>query len=240
MPPPIPPAPSADETQQLLMQGGWFAGLPLAARQHLVATGRVVALTNHQPLFARGDACDGIYAVLTGAMLVQNTSADGRDNLVALITPPNWLGEISVIDDGPRTHWASARGPARVLWVPRAALDDWLAHDPEGWRHLARLLTHKMRVLMRKLEDLALRPAATRLARELFDLAHHYGTRPAGDGPIPIWLNQEELAAMLSLTRQTVSELLADLQRQGVVQRRYGSMEVLDLVKLKALADHTG
>lgn len=231
------PAPdSADQTHHLLMQGGWFAGLPSTAQEHLIQHGQVLTLAHRQPLFARGDRCDGIYAVLTGAVLVQNTSADGRESLVALITPPNWLGEISVIDEGPRTHGASARGPARVLWVPRLALNEWLQQDPEGWRYLARLLTHKMRVLMRKLEDLALHPAPTRLARELLDLAHHYGTRPTGDGPVPIWLNQEELAAMLSLTRQTVSELLANLQRQGVVQRRYGGIEVLDLGRLKALA----
>jgi Mn-dependent DtxR family transcriptional regulator len=41
---------------------------------------------------------------------------------------------------------------------------------------------------------------------------------------------------MLSLSRQTTNQLLKDLQGQGVVDLKYGEIEILDAERLRALA----
>ncbi|WP_375140881.1 helix-turn-helix domain-containing protein [Ideonella aquatica] len=48
-------------------------------------------------------------------------------------------------------------------------------------------------------------------------------------------LNQEQLGAMLALTRQTVSETLRDFETRGWVRRGYGQIELLDPEALRAL-----
>jgi CRP-like cAMP-binding protein len=49
-------------------------------------------------------------------------------------------------------------------------------------------------------------------------------------------LPQEQLASMLSLSRQTTNQLLKDLQGQGVLNLKYGEIEILDAERLRALA----
>jgi Mn-dependent DtxR family transcriptional regulator len=46
-------------------------------------------------------------------------------------------------------------------------------------------------------------------------------------------VNQQQLGAMLSLTRQTVSEVLREFEARGLVKRRYGAIELLDWAALE-------
>ncbi|WP_153565769.1 helix-turn-helix domain-containing protein, partial [Pseudomonas aeruginosa] len=47
-------------------------------------------------------------------------------------------------------------------------------------------------------------------------------------------LPQEQLALMLSLSRQTTNQILKDLEAQGILQLSYGGIEILDLAGLRA------
>jgi CRP-like cAMP-binding protein len=49
-------------------------------------------------------------------------------------------------------------------------------------------------------------------------------------------LPQEQLASMLSLSRQTTNQLLKELEGQGIVSLRYGEIEITDAERLRALA----
>jgi CRP-like cAMP-binding protein len=77
-------------------------------------------------------------------------------------------------------------------------------------------------------------PTAARLAHRLLMIAEGYGEI---DPPRRVLqLPQEQLASMLSLSRQTTNQILNDLQGQGIVNLKYGEIEILDAERLRALA----
>ncbi|MNY81824.1 hypothetical protein D3C86_2235990 [compost metagenome] len=47
---------------------------------------------------------------------------------------------------------------------------------------------------------------------------------------------QEQLAMMLSLSRQTTNQILKDLEAQGALRLTYGEIEILDLDLLQHAA----
>jgi len=96
------------------------------------------------------------------------------------------------------------------------------------------LMSQKLRLTFIHLEQLSLMPAPTRLAHRLLMIAHGYGEI---DPPRRLLqLPQEQLASMLSLSRQTTNQMLKDLQGQGIVSLGYGEIEILDIERLRALA----
>ena len=118
---------------------------------------------------------------------------------------------------------------SRVLLVPRAALQRLLAADPQWWHHLGQLLAEKVRALFVSLEDMAILAAPQRVARRLLAMAHGHGMLAPGIIRPTIAVSQEQLGAMLSLTRQTISEVLREFEARGWLKRRYGAIELLDL-----------
>ncbi|CAK17050.1 Crp/Fnr family transcriptional regulator [Pseudomonas entomophila] len=221
-----------------LLHGQWFRQLPVHVQDSLLALARFRELAPGQCLFQRGDAPCGLYAVLDGAMRVGAVSSEGKEALLTLVEAPNWFGEISLFDGQPRTHDAFAEGATRLLWIPQAPLLEWLDREPWHWRELALLMSHKLRWVFIALEQQSLLAAAPRLAHRLLQIAEGYGERD-----VPQWrlqLSQEQLALMLSLSRQTINQILRSLEQSGVVRLGYGEVEIVDAPRLRAMAQHPG
>jgi len=82
------------------------------------------------------------------------------------------------------------------------------------------------------LEDLALEPPRVRLARCLINLFEGYGQRKA-EPPHRVRVSQERLGLMLSLTRQTVNELLRQMEKESIIECERGGVRVLDVGRLR-------
>lgn len=222
----------------LLTTGRWFAGLPGAFADDLLAAARLRPLTDGQQLFARGDAPSGLYAVVEGVIRVSGVDPSGKEAVLALLEPPTWFGEISVFDGLPRTHDATAEGEATLVEVAPGPLAAVLAADPARWRALGLLMAHQLRLVFVALEDLALQPPAQRVARRLAMMARGYGERGEGSRRV-VEVRQEQLAQMLAMSRQTTNQILKDLEARGLVRLKYGEVEIVDLAALDAAGELT-
>jgi CRP/FNR family transcriptional regulator, cyclic AMP receptor protein len=220
--------------RERLMSGQWFSRLPVQLQDSLLANARLRSLAPGQRLFQRGDPPCGLYAVLEGTVRIGAVSEEGKEALLSLVEAPHWFGEISLFDGQPRTHDAYAVGPCSLLNVPQAALLELLDEHPQYWRQLALLMSHKLRLTFINLEQLSLMPAPARVANRLLMIARGYGET---DTPRRVLhLPQEQLALLLSLSRQTTNQILKDLQGQGILKLGYGEIEILDEARLRVLA----
>lgn len=214
--------------------GSWFRGSPAALQQALRRPGVVRHCANRQWLFARGDAPDGLYCVVSGAVCVAGVREDGRQALLTLVEPPQWFGEISLLDGLPRTHDAWAHGPCTIVHVPQGPLLAVLDAEPALWRAIGQLAAGKMRAAFVSMEHDALLPPVRRVAARLLLMAEGFGEL-GRQSRKTTRLSQEQLAVMLGLSRQTVNQALQALAAEGVVQTGRGFIEIKSLAGLRAL-----
>jgi CRP/FNR family transcriptional regulator, cyclic AMP receptor protein len=229
---------SAAITQEqlaVLKSSEWFAALEPAFQQAVLASSRVRVLAAGNAVFHRGDPSDGIYCVLSGAIRFGAVTPSGRESMVGLVEAPEWFGEIALFDGGVRTHDAWADVTSTVLHVPLRHLTRMLASDPGAWQHVGRLVVRKLRIALALLEDLALEPPRVRLARCLINLFEGYGGRKA-EPPYRVRVSQERLGMMLSLSRQTVNELLRQMDQESIIQCERGGVRILDPGRLREAA----
>lgn len=216
-----------------LLAGHWYSHLPAELQNSLLGMSRVRRLVPGHRLFQRGDPPCGMYAVLEGAVRIGAVNEQGKEALLSVVEAPHWFGEICLFDGQPRTHDAVSVGRCTLLHLPQAPLMAFLQEHPVYWRDIARLMSHKLRLTFINLEHLSLMPAPVRVANRLLMIAEGYGEiEPARR---VLQLPQEQLALMLSLSRQTTNQILKELQGQGIVQLAYGEIEILDIERLRAL-----
>lgn len=215
-----------------IASGRWFGGLPAALQDALLDGAVLHSLDTGQCLFARGDAFDGIYSVVRGALRTVGVSENGKEAMLAILEPCSWFGEIALFDGLARTHDVIADQPSLVLRVPKAALDSLLAANPGWWYWFGLLQSQKMRFAFIALEEAALLPAPIRVARRIVFIAEGYGEwqdRSRRILPLP----QDQLASMLSLSRQTINQVLRQLEGQGLIKLHYRELEILDIDGLR-------
>ncbi|MCU7648465.1 Crp/Fnr family transcriptional regulator [Pseudomonas piscis] len=220
--------------RECLMAGQWFSHLPASLQDSLLDNARLRRLAPGQYLFRRGDPPCGLYAMVEGVVRVGAVSEQGKEALLSLVEAPHWFGEICLFDGQPRTHDACAEGACTLLQVPQASLVRLLDEHPAYWRQFALLMSHKLRLAFINLEQLSLMPAPARVANRLLAMAAGYGE--VAQSRRLLQLPQEQLALMLSLSRQTTNQILKDLQHQGILRLSYGEIEILDAERLRALA----
>lgn len=226
--------PSPDQ-RALVEAGSWFSSLPAALQGELLAIARIVSLRTGERLFARGAAADGLYTVLDGSIRITMVSDSGKEAILNIFVAPHWFGEIALFDGERRTHDAWANGNTTLVHVPQVPLLALLEREPRYWQDLGRLLTHKIRHLLTMVDDNALQPAPVRLARRLLAIADGYGELRTEAVP-SIRIAQEQLGQMVSITRQTVNQILRQFEAEGMIRLGRSDIRILDREALRRLA----
>jgi CRP/FNR family cyclic AMP-dependent transcriptional regulator len=226
---------SALELLAPLSANPWFGALPLAERRNVLKASERLRIAPGEMLFRQGDAVPpgtgAFYGLISGAIKASSLREDGKEAILAVLEAGNWFGEISLIDGHPRTHDATALGPAEVLVLPRAAFDELMLR-PAFAQAVCRMLAARVRSLYGMVEDATLRSTRARVARRLLLLARGDATQASDPRPV-IPVSQEALAMMLGITRQTLSKELKALVQAKAVVLGYGRIEIASVAALE-------
>ena len=104
-------------------------------------------------LMEQGDPPGALYAVLRGRFKVYLTDANGKELVVDIRGPGQYVGEMA-LDGSPRSASVKAMEPCEVAEIPRAELTGLLLRHPELALHIIRNLIGLARGLNAKtLED---------------------------------------------------------------------------------------
>lgn len=220
--------------RRIVASGRWFGSLPSSLQQALCDNARPVTLRAGELLFQRGDDNNGLYGMVDGAVRFGAVNAAGKESVVGLAEPPQWFGEVALLDGDRRTHHAWADSDATLIHVPLPAITRWLDEHPAHWQYIGQLAVHKLRVMFAAIEDASLHSSRERLIRCLVLLARAYGERDVSPMQT-LRVSQERLGSMLSLSRQTVNALLQGLEREQLVVCERGGVRILDLGRLLEL-----
>lgn len=226
----------ASEHQAVLMSNPWFAQLPERIRLDVIGRGRIRLLPDGQRLFARGNAPDGVYCILSGAVRLCSMNREGRETLLDICAPGSWIGDVSTLDAMPRTHDAVAHRASVLLHIASADFESLLGMHSALCRAFLRFQSQRTRTLMTAVESYASQSLDQRLARRLLDLARHHGHATDHGVRIDLHLPQDVLARLIGATRQRVNQILRLWESKGVVEQQYGRILLIECNRLEQLA----
>ena len=235
--PSVSPGSLLDEYRTVLMNNGWFAGLPDAAVADIVTRARRLRLATREPLFRKGDPSDGMYCVLSGVLRLSGSTRDGRETILDFYGPGSWIGEVATLDGAPRIYDATAERAVELLQLTPATLESLLERHPAFSRALLRLQAQRVRILLSALVSYSTQTLAERLASRLLMLAAHHGEITTQGAAIALRLPHETLARLTGATRQRVTQILCEWEAAGIVRRSRGHLTIIDADRLQAQAE---
>jgi len=204
-------------------------GAAISLRQSMVE----VNLGRSDTLFDEGDQGDRLYVIVEGKIKLGRTSADGRENLLAILGPGEMFGELSLFDPGPRTATATSVGDSVLIGLGNDALQPWLLQHPEVAAQLLGALARRLRRTNDSLADLVFSDVPGRVAKALLDLAARFGRRTDDGVLVAHELTQEELAQLVGASRETVNKALAEFVQRGWLRLEARAVVILDMQRLR-------
>jgi CRP-like cAMP-binding protein len=218
-----------------LEQNIWFAQLPAVFKDFIVNCAVQQRFDKEQSIFRSGDIFNGIYAILEGAVRLGYIDIHGKAAVAAIVEPVMWFGEISLVDAQPRSHDAIATQKSLILHIPSTALQSLLQQHPVFWYHIAQLTSQKLRFAFLELISIQTQSISQRLAQRLMFILNGYGNHLSIEKNV-IHLSQEQLAQMLTCSRQTINQELQALEQQNILCVSFKKIEILDVAKLHRIA----
>jgi CRP-like cAMP-binding protein len=137
--------------------------------------------------------------------------------VLTTISPPGMLGEIALLDGGPRSATAEAVEETTVLTLSRTAFLDVLRDNPSLAEPLLRSLGNLVRRLSEQASDFVFLDLPGRVAKVLVRLAEDSGPEVAGV-PVEVAVTQGRLAEMAGGSRQSINQILQSFQQRGLIE----------------------
>jgi len=169
-------------------------------------------------VFFENEQGDSIFMISEGRVKVAILGDDGREIILSVLGPGDFFGEMALLDNEPRSATAIAAEESELLCVSRADFQSALSANPSIMAGLIRSLTARLRKADHQISTLALLDVYGRVARVILDIAKEEGKR-LKDGRIAFRrATHQEIANRIGTTRETVTRMLKDLERRGLIQ----------------------
>jgi CRP-like cAMP-binding protein len=205
---------------------------PLSAPLFAGAASR--QLEADEALFLVGEPGDGCYRLEKGLLKVVITSLLGKDRILAILGPGAIVGELAIIDRGPRSASVFAVKHCELSFISRTAFEERRIHNPEINQSLINLLATRLRRTDEAMAATSFLTVKARLARALLQLAELAGEDDgAGRVVLRHTIGQSDLAAMAGVARENVSRVIGDWERCKVVTRSSGFYHLIDIETLE-------
>jgi CRP/FNR family transcriptional regulator, cyclic AMP receptor protein len=193
------------------------------ARTFLESAGITKTTVEYGPsavIFAQGDASDCVMYIQEGAVRLTVLSDSGKEAIVGVLGPGDFLGEGALAGQPVRMGTATAVSMTSLLVVPKKQMIQ-LLHDDPGFsdRFIGYMLSRNIRI-EEDLVDQLFNSSEKRLARTLLLLAR-YGKEDKPQGVLPK-LSQEMLAEMIGTTRSRVNFFMNKFRKLGFIEYNGG------------------
>jgi CRP/FNR family cyclic AMP-dependent transcriptional regulator len=195
-----------------------FGGLDQLALERLAE--RVISRRYRKGnvIFVQGEQGERCFVIVAGAVKISAYHEDGREHVLAVMSPGDVFGELGLFERSPRSADATAIEDTDILSLDTAGLSAAIAEHPQIGIALLGVLGRRLRQANEALQDIAFFDVPGRVARRLADLAEAHGI-PADDGiEIDLALSQESLAQMVGATRESVNKHLGWMRDHGLIQ----------------------
>jgi CRP/FNR family cyclic AMP-dependent transcriptional regulator len=169
-----------------------------------------------EKIFSQGDRADSIYFIQTGRIKITVVSAAGKEAVLAMLGPHDFLGEGALVNQSLRISTAKALEPSTVFRVEKQSMIRSLHEQPElSEKFTASLLTRNID-LEEDLCDQLFNHSEKRLARVLLKLARLRTHDVAADASVPV-LSHETLAEMVGTTRSRITHFMNKFRTMGLI-----------------------
>ncbi len=186
-------------------------------------------------IFVPGDPDDQLYFLLEGTVRLYKIYGDYKEATTALLKDGGVFGTLSLVEGRWQDVFAEAVADARVAGVQKSALTEVINRRPELAMKLFSSFSERLRQSEEVIESLLHREVSTRLATLLLNLGDRFGEPEQRGGTLlNVRLTHQELANMIASTREAVSKVMSEFQRDGFAEVR---KRKIVLVNRKALTE---
>ncbi len=229
------PGPSHQEKRRIIAEHPLLGKLTETEIETLLRFSHVECYPAGEQIIAKDSPGNSMMLVLRGSIKVCSTSLNAKEIVLNVIDAGEIVGEMALLDGGPRSCDVVARSACELLVLNRRDFMPLLEKHADMCLMLITILCERLRHTSEQVEDISFRHAEGRIAKVLLQLSARFGRREVEERVFELHLSQSELGNMAGITRESVNKTLRSWERAGYVKLAKESIDILSPAALEQL-----
>ena len=175
-----------------------------------------------------------IYSIRRGMIKLVHFAQDGTSRIVRLLGSGSSIGLELLEGADSYHHTAIAITPVDLCKIPISTIRQIEAMHTTLYRHVGKQLQAQLDLADQWIVALGTGAAKQRVAQLLLVLNEFF----SDENGAFILLNREDMAAMIGITVETVSRIIAEFKRQKILYKTNGNLYKCDVTLLQEITDH--
>jgi CRP/FNR family transcriptional regulator len=188
-------------------------------------------------LFSEGEPCHGLHIIASGKVRIFKSSANGREQVLAVNQPGESVAELPVFDGGQYPASAMAIEDTLIAFISQRDFHNYCLEHPRVALKVLSVVGARLRRLVGIIEELSFTTIRQRLVAMLLRLAQEQGKATGQGIEFQLPSTHQELANQLGTVRELISRNLMRLQAEGLLDVDARRIVVRDLKGLSALLE---
>ena len=225
-------------TPELLKTFSLFENLGAEDLSYLAQKSQIERFARRAVILNAGSQEDRVCFLFEGRLQGVDFTIDGREVGLYFVDPGDYCGELSVFDSGAQPEYVIALNSSVVVFVPVEPLREIADRQPAIMAGLGNKLAGRIRQMTLQRSLLGLPNITQRVCCQLWLLVTNEDKESQQSAEIKNPPTHMEIAIMLNVSRETVTRVFQQLQKQQIVSRDGPSKLLInDLQAIKGVAE---
>ncbi|WP_210366187.1 Crp/Fnr family transcriptional regulator [Bacillus sp. REN3] len=171
----------------------------------------------NQVLYMQGDPRDKIFFLLDGYVMFERSSEEGNMLYLDFIKKNQMFPYGGIFKDEVYKDSAIALTDVYLYFIQASVLEELLKSQPKALLHIIAKLSDILTLHQRRVQQILLPHSTDRVLQSLHFLMDDLGEKHGGEIVIPCPLTAACISKISGTTRETVSLLMNELKRAGII-----------------------
>lgn len=162
-------------------------------------------------IYTAGDRGEKLYVIHEGRVKITRISETGKEQVIRVLGPGEFLGELSLFTPTPRTDNAEVLEKTILCIIDGENLKQLMVKYPEVTWKVMEELSKRLSSAENLIENISIHGVEKRLADTLLNFADH-------KGEIFLEMSKKDLASHIGMSQETLSRKLSAFQEMGFIQ----------------------
>ena len=227
------------EMRRILGSTPFFRRLPAADIDRIAAGFRETHVDAGTTIHRAGEPATRLCIVAAGMVKVARPTPDGQDVVIDILIPGDFFGSLAQLGDAVHTTDVTAQTDCCILTITAEEFQSSLERYPPVALATLEFVAARLRDAHETIEQLSAYPVEQRVAATLLKLANRLGRSDGGATLIEMPLSRQDLADMTGAKVETVSRVMSEFRRAGMIESGRRWISVLDPEQLAQIASGT-
>ncbi len=200
-----------------------FSSLTLDEMLEVESITRVKTFEKGEIIYSAGDMGNKLYVPHKGRVKISRISSNGKEQVIRVIGPGEFMGELSLFSSLPLQEDAQALEKTHMCIIEGKKLKLLMEKYPSITFKVMAELSKRLEQAENLIEDINLHSVEQRLATALLKMAE-------GGSEVILNMTKGDLASQIGMSQETLSRKLTSFQEQGLIEQK-GNKRIIILDK---------